>query len=66
MKKMTLFFLLSELPALVVAGIFIGRYMDQQGWTGGAGSALCIAVAFFVWIGHLVVASRKKNDDSNS
>lgn len=70
MRKTTLLILLTELPALVVAAVFLGRWTDSQGWTGGAGSALLVAVAFFAWIGHFVVASKtkeaNKSDDQNS
>jgi hypothetical protein len=52
-----------------VAGVFFGRWTDGQGWTSGSGSALFVAVAFFAWIGHFMVASKtkevKKPDDQN-
>lgn len=67
MKNQTKFYMLVlELPALIVAGIFLGQYLDHLGWTGGAGSALCIVLAFFGWMGHLVVAVRKNKDETSS
>jgi hypothetical protein len=55
MKKSHLIGLGSELIALIVVAVWVGRYLDEAWSRKGLGVAVAVSSAFVIWIAHLVV-----------
>ena len=55
-----------ELVGLILAGLYLGQYLDKNFGFGGLGTAAMAMLVLASWIWHLVILLKKFNEDDHA